>query len=98
MKISGDAKAYAAAKLAGERLAMTLGSIYGDTTSFVVLRIGWCQPGENRPDTLCAAGSPPEFLLEAEDGNATNNTGMSEGDAKDEIWFKQMWLSNRDWH
>eukprot|EP00574_Skeletonema_japonicum_P004569 CAMPEP_0201721062 /NCGR_PEP_ID=MMETSP0593-20130828/5845_1 /ASSEMBLY_ACC=CAM_ASM_000672 /TAXON_ID=267983 /ORGANISM="Skeletonema japonicum, Strain CCMP2506" /LENGTH=331 /DNA_ID=CAMNT_0048211807 /DNA_START=69 /DNA_END=1064 /DNA_ORIENTATION=- len=97
LKISGDAKAYAAAKLAGERMAMTLGSIYGDTTSFVVLRIGWCQPGENLPDTLCAAGSPPEFLLEAEDGNANNNAGMSEGDAKDEIWFKQMWLSNRDY-
>ena len=97
LKISGDAKAYAAAKLAGERLAMTLGSIYGDTTSFVVLRIGWCQPGENRPDTLCAAGSPPEFLLEAEDSNATNNGGMSEGDAKDEGWFKRMWLSNRDY-
>eukprot|EP00573_Skeletonema_grethae_P002466 CAMPEP_0201691724 /NCGR_PEP_ID=MMETSP0578-20130828/4816_1 /ASSEMBLY_ACC=CAM_ASM_000663 /TAXON_ID=267565 /ORGANISM="Skeletonema grethea, Strain CCMP 1804" /LENGTH=331 /DNA_ID=CAMNT_0048176981 /DNA_START=24 /DNA_END=1019 /DNA_ORIENTATION=- len=97
LKISGDAKAYAAAKLAGERMAMTLGSIYGDTTSFVVLRIGWCQPGENLPDTLCAAGSPPEFLLEAEDGSANNNAGMSEGDAKDEVWFKQMWLSNRDY-
>ncbi len=97
LKISGDAKAYASAKLAGERMAMTLGSIYGDTTSFVVLRIGWCQPGENLPDTLCAAGSPPEFLLEAEDGSDKNIAGMSEGDAKDEVWFKQMWLSNRDY-
>ncbi|KAL7500226.1 hypothetical protein ACHAWT_008224 [Skeletonema menzelii] len=97
LKISGDAKAYAASKLAGERLAMTLGSMYGGITSFVVLRIGWCQPGENLPNTLCAAGSPPEFLLETEDSNATNNGGMSEGDAKDEIWFKQMWLSNRDY-
>lgn len=100
LKISGDAKAYAAAKLAGERLAMTLGSIHGDTTSFVVLRIGWCQPGENLPQTLSAAGSPPEFLLEGgKDDEGTNNdsNGMSEGDAKDEIWFKQMWLSNRDY-
>jgi nucleoside-diphosphate-sugar epimerase len=98
LKISGDAKAYAAAKLAGERLAMTLGSMYGDTTTFVVLRIGWCQPGENLPATLSAAGSPPEFLLEGDDGSsANNNGGMSEGDAKDEIWFKQMWLSNRDY-
>lgn len=97
MKISGDAKAYAAAKLAGERLAMTLGSIYGDTTSFVVLRIGWCQPGENLPHTLSAAGSPPEFLLESDGSGNSKNNGMSEGDAKDEVWFKQMWLSNRDY-
>lgn len=97
LKVSGDGKAYAAAKLAGERLAMTLGSIYGNTTSFVVLRIGWCQPGENLPETLSAAGSPPEFLLEGEDDSAANDGGLSEGDAKDEIWFKQMWLSNRDY-
>ena len=100
LKISGDAKAYAAAKLAGERLAMTLGSIYGDTTSFVVLRIGWCQPGENLPSTLSAAGSPPEFLLDDgdnDDDDNNENGGMSDGDAKDEIWFKQMWLSNRDY-
>lgn len=92
LAISGDAMGYAAAKLAGERLAMTLASAYGDTTSFVVLRIGWCQPGENLPTTLSAAGSPPEFLLEAGDDAAE----QSEGDKKDEIWFKQMWLSNRD--
>lgn len=88
---SGDAKAYAAAKLAGERLAMTLANLYGDTTTFVVLRIGWCQPGENLPSTLSAAGSPPEFLTE---GEAIPEP--SENDKKDEAWFKQMWLSNRD--
>ena len=91
--VSGDAMGYAAAKLAGERLAMTLANIYGDTTSFVVLRIGWCQPGENLPSTLSAAGSPPEFLLEGGEGG---EVAQSEGDKKDEVWFKQMWLSNRD--
>ncbi|KAL7519395.1 hypothetical protein ACHAWX_004156 [Stephanocyclus meneghinianus] len=94
LAISGDAMGYAAAKLAGERLAMTLASVYGDTTSFVVLRIGWCQPGENLPSTLSAAGSPPEFLMEG-DGEAGAQE-QSEGDKKDEVWFKQMWLSNRD--
>ncbi|KAL7511860.1 hypothetical protein ACHAXN_008878 [Cyclotella atomus] len=94
LAISGDAMGYAAAKLAGERLAMTLANMYGDNTSFVVLRIGWCQPGENLPGTLSAAGSPPEFLLDgAEEGAALE---QSEGDKKDEVWFKQMWLSNRD--
>jgi len=88
---SGDAKAYAAAKLAGERLAVTLANLYGDTTTFVVLRIGWCQPGENRPSTLTAAGSPPEFLAKGE-----APPEPSEDDKKDELWFKRMWLSNDD--
>ena len=90
---SGDGKAYAAAKLAAERLAMTLGDLYSETTTFVVLRIGWCQPGENLPTTLSAAGSPPEYLL---DGGASAATEQSEDDAKDEAWYKRMWLSNRD--
>ena len=90
---SGDGKAYATAKLAGERLAMTLADLYGETTTFVVLRIGWCQPGENLPATLSAAGSPPEFLLKGEEEVVPE---MSEDDKKDELWFKQMWLSNRD--
>ena len=88
---SGDAVAYAAAKLAGERCAMTLGELYGDTTTFVVLRIGWCQPGENHPSTLSAAGSPPEFLVPG-----AFIPEQSEDDRKDELWYKGMWLSNKD--
>ncbi|KAL7460207.1 hypothetical protein ACHAXS_000668 [Conticribra weissflogii] len=103
LAVSGDAKAYAAAKLAGERLAMTLGGMYGDRTTFVVLRIGWCQPGENSPETLSAKGSPPEFLLDG-DGDCSEGGGgggggggeMSDGDKRDELWFKRMWLSNKD--
>ena len=105
LETSGDGKAYAAAKLAGERLAMALGNLYADTTTFVVLRIGWCQPGENLPSTLSAAGSPPEFLLDAND-DTENDDGNKEEDAvaavaadndkKDELWYKRMWLSNRD--
>lgn len=93
---SGDSVAYGAAKLAGERLAMALGDLHGDTTTFVVLRIGWCQPGENRPGTLSAAGSPPEFLKEGGDGAAAAPEEPSEDDRKDELWYKRMWLSNRD--
>jgi hypothetical protein len=102
---SGDGKAYAAAKLAGERLAMTLGNLYADTTTFVVLRIGWCQPGENLPSTLSAAGSPPEFLLDANTENGRGNISKeadaeavlaAENEKKDESWYKRMWLSNRD--
>mmetsp|Transcript_18642 Transcript_18642/g.29248 ORF Transcript_18642/g.29248 Transcript_18642/m.29248 type:complete len:230 (-) Transcript_18642:722-1411(-) len=91
---SGDAIAYGTAKLAAERLAMTLGELYGDVTSFVVLRIGWCQPGENLPCTLSAAGSPPEFLSDGGDEVVVEEA--SEDDKKDELWYKGMWLSNRD--
>jgi hypothetical protein len=125
---SGDGKAYAAAKLAGERYARTLGNLYGNVTTFVVLRVGWCQPGENIPATLTAAGSPPEYLLQekkkrddddndhesdvddgcrkqgaakedVEQSSNSNNTATIDDDAaanKDELWYKQMWLSNRD--
>ena len=89
---SGDAVAYATAKLAGERLAVTLAKLYAETTTFVALRIGWCQPGENLPCTLSAAGSPPEFLT----GKGEEVPEPSQDDAKDELWFKRMWLSNRD--
>jgi len=90
---SGDGVAYAAAKLAAERLAMALGDIHGSTTTFVVLRIGWCQPGENSPATLSAAGSPPEHLLDGGGGgvvssSSSSSSGMpteqSEDEAKDE--------------
>ncbi|KAL3816136.1 hypothetical protein ACHAXA_011633 [Cyclostephanos tholiformis] len=100
---SGDGRAYAAAKLAAERLAMTLGELHGETTTFVVLRIGWCQPGPNSPTTLSAAGSPPEYLLDVASSSSSSSSSssavfpeQSEDDARDEAWYKRMWLSNRD--
>ena len=90
---SGDAVAYAAAKLAGERLARTLAALHGATTSFVVLRIGWCQPGENRPATLSAAGVPGDVAGVVPQGE---ETAAAEGEREDELWYKRMWLSNRD--
>ena len=98
---SGDAIAYAAAKLAGERLAISCAALFAPTTTFVCLRIGWCQPGDNLPSTLTAEGSPPQFL-NAEDakggGVGGSGSGGGEGTASsvDERWFKSMWLSNRD--
>ncbi len=41
---------YGAAKLMGERLGRSLAHAFD--LSFVALRIGWVQSGENRPDTL----------------------------------------------
>jgi hypothetical protein len=46
----------------GERLARALGQ--ASSTSFVCLRIGWCQPGANSPHTLNAAGTPTQATVE----------------------------------
>lgn len=89
---SGNAVAYAAAKLAGERLCGALAAASRATT-FAILRIGWCQPGANLPSTLSAAGCPPEF--QSEGGDAGGAPPAADASV-DERWFKTMWLSNRD--
>jgi hypothetical protein len=106
---SGDAIAYAAAKLAGEQLCHCLASLAPTTgeetrrTTFVVLRVGWCQPGANRPSTLCAAGAPPEFLSASTETiptpTADEKMALGDGAADDQVdenWFRNMWLSNGD--
>jgi nucleoside-diphosphate-sugar epimerase len=98
MAASGDAIAYAAAKLAGEELAKALSAAAAASgnarTSFYILRIGWCQPGENSPRTLSAAGVPPEFQTQGVDESAAG--GAATKDDVDGDWFKSMWLSNGD--
>jgi nucleoside-diphosphate-sugar epimerase len=78
-----DSTAYAAAKLMGERVL----AVKAETGAFtaVLLRIGWCQPGENSPETISAAGTPKSNLIETD----------PERD-HDLRWFKAMWLSNGD--
>lgn len=89
---SGNAVAYAAAKLAGERLASAL-AVAHPATTFVVLRIGWCQPGANLPSTLSASGCPAENQTKV----AAEAAAVPAPDADvDETWFKSMWLSNGD--
>lgn len=48
------------------------------------MRIGWCQPGENRPETINASALPG-----ADDSPGPNTE-------RDLQWFRNMWLSNRD--
>ena len=77
--------AYATAKLMGERASVLRARATNGRPSTVCLRIGWCQPGENRARTINAAGLP--------------GTEVDVSDpviAKMERWFKGMWLSNRD--
>ena len=90
---SGDAVPYAAAKLAGEQLGRTLAAA-SSTTTFVALRIGWCQPGANLPSTLNPGGCPAEYQTKVEGGGAAA-APPPEADV-DEMWFKSMWLSNGD--
>ena len=42
--------AYGASKLVGERLGKSLAD--ATETTFIALRLGWCQGGRNKPDTL----------------------------------------------
>ena len=95
---SGDAVAYAAAKLAGEELAKALAA--NSRTTFAILRIGWCQPGANLPTTLNPAGCPPEFQTKTAPGGGggggAEGGAAAAGESVDEAWFKNMWLSNRD--
>lgn len=83
-----DSTAYATAKLYGERVCQEAAARAGGRTTFVAVRIGWCQPGANQPATLSAAGTPTQ--------QSGSSTGQDEGLARAEQWFKGMWLSNRD--
>ena len=78
-----NSTAYAAAKLMGERVL----AVKAETAAFsaVLLRIGWCQPGENTPQTISAAGTPKSGLFETDPER--------EHDLR---WFRAMWLSNGD--
>jgi len=81
-----DSTVYAVAKSSGERACHALATKAGGRTTFVCVRIGWCQPGENRPSTLSAAGTPTQ---------SSGSTDVEQLDAT-ERWFRNMWLSNRD--
>jgi nucleoside-diphosphate-sugar epimerase len=77
--------AYGASKLMGERAVAARAA--SSLLTGVNVRIGWVQPGENRPETIDLRG-------------AGTRTGPAMPD-NDEIersmaWFRGMWMSNRD--
>ena len=76
--------AYGASKAFTERLCLAA-AIPGQFTT-VSIRIGWCQRGENLPHTLTAGGRFDPSGREAERPNY----------ARDLAWFRNMWLSDRD--
>lgn len=77
--------AYGSSKLAGERAVAARAA--ATLLTGVNLRIGWVQPGENRPETVNLHGggrrTGPDDPDEAEIERAT-------------AWYRGMWLSNRD--
>jgi hypothetical protein len=76
--------AYAASKLMGDRACLAEAHRSGGALTSVCVRIGWCQPGENRPEMINTSGLP----------GAEKSTGP---DTKRDLrWFRNMWLSNRD--
>ena len=74
----------------GERIGHALAARSKGAKTFVSVRIGWCQPGENRPETLSATGDPG-----IDPGSAEAHPDP-DGYRWAERWFRQMWLSNRD--
>lgn len=85
-----DASAYSTTKMVGERICHALAARAQGAKTFVNVRIGWCQPGENRPQTLSATGDPT-----IAPGSAEAHPDP-EGYRLAERWFRLMWLSNRD--
>lgn len=81
--VASASTAYASAKLMGERLLAANASRAG--FSSVSLRIGWCQPGENRPQTISASGTPIGAF-----GEQTAAAAVALR------WYRNMWLSNAD--
>ncbi|MCA9075119.1 MAG: NAD(P)-dependent oxidoreductase [Planctomycetaceae bacterium] len=81
-----DSTPYAVAKSSGERLCQALGTRADGRTTFVSVRVGWCQPGENEPATLSAAGTPTQAIGIERDADFE----------RADLWFRHMWLSNRD--
>ena len=82
-----DSPAYASAKLMGERLLHAVAGRPGSRVTGVSLRVGWCQPGENHPRTISADGIPA----------AREPTNLTPDAQRDLIWFRNLWLSNRDY-
>jgi len=93
-----DSTIYAVPKFCGERLCKALAAQCARRggPSFVCVRIGWCQPGDNSALTLNASGTP---TLAASDTDAAENEG--DADSLRDVallnqWYRSMWLSNRD--
>lgn len=78
---------YGTAKVMGERLCRAVASELEGQATFVCVRIGWCQHGENIPQRLSISFDQDRALEEEGDPSTWS---------PDLRWFKEMWLSDRD--
>ncbi len=81
-----DGVAYGSTKLLGESVCSIAAENSGGRMTSVSIRIGWCQRGANRPETITASGIPKGDPAE---------TNTVEG-RRSLRWFRNMWLSDRD--
>eukprot|EP00040_Diaphanoeca_grandis_P010517 m.53864 g.53864 ORF g.53864 m.53864 type:complete len:339 (-) comp21831_c0_seq1:222-1238(-) len=90
-----DATPYASAKIQGESLCRVLGQT--TKTNFVSIRVGWCQPNENRTNTMSVAGTPTITAEETTAPLPDHLIGDTQFDPEEILsWYRNMWLSNRD--
>jgi len=90
---SMDSTLYASAKVAAEsQLQAMIAS--GRLPRAIILRIGFCQPGENRKSTLPKTGNPSVESYDEEEPPRTSKDEMDEELLMD--WWRGMYLSNRD--
>lgn len=78
-------QAYGGSKLAGERAVAS--RCAATQLTGVNIRIGWVQPGENRPETIDLRGAGRRIGPALPDSEET---------ARGLAWFRGMWMSNRD--
>lgn len=78
-----DSTPYAAGKLMNERACLAAS---GEGLEVVIVRIGWCRPGDNRPEEIGLAVIPGVDIRQGADAIAL----------QDLRWVRDMWLSNRD--
>lgn len=79
--------AYGSMKLFCERAVIARARGSDGRLTAVNLRIGWCQRGDNLASTLSAKGG----------GRAGTQPQDPEEERRDLLWFRNMWLSNRDY-
>lgn len=79
---------YGGTKLVGERLLRARAIASGGRFTAVSLRIGWCLGGDGDPHRINPKGGGS--------GGSSAATQSAEDEARDLIWFRNMWLSHPD--
>jgi len=88
-----DSTKYASSKVAAEALAKSL-VMSGRLNQVIILRIGFCQPGENKKSSLSKTGNPDVKLTPVVHKDMTAKD--KEWHEKVMEWWRGMYLSNDD--